>query len=166
MRIILLSLFIFSSFALADMTCQDLVDAIGLAFDRADTVVMEVWLEQSVFEIGYSKLQLSKHNGKWESELLEKRGAQHKKKDSDSAEPNVDFDCAVSNSKITKLPSGWKLEVIETDKTKKINNWILEYKEINNVLVPTKVVAKFVISLLGIPIYGQAVTVLSNWHIK
>ncbi len=165
MRITLSILFFLSSFALADITCQDLVDSIELAFDRADSVVMEVWLEQSIFEIGYTKLQLYKDVDTWKSEVLEKRGAQHQKKEGGSAEPDIGFDCKASDSKIIILETenGYLLEVIESDKSKKIKHWILKFSSRAGLLLPTEVIAKFEISVLTIPLAGQAVTKLSNW---
>ena len=167
MRLTILSLFVFSSFALADMTCQDLVDSIELAFDRADSMVMEVWLEQTVFEIGYTKLQLFKNGDKWESRVLEKRGAQHQKKEKQSAEPDIGFDCADNDSEITvsKTQQGWELVVKEAKPEKKVYEWVLDFKDDNGILFPTKVIAKFQISVLAIPINGQAITILSDWRL-
>ena len=159
---------LFSSFALASPSCQELIDSVEVAFEKADEVIMDLRVSQAIFEVGYIKLRLFKNaEGVWDSENLEQRGLKPPEKDEgQSAEPTVKFNCQESqnNITITDTSDGWNLLMIESDKDKKVKRWILDFSTVNNLIVPTKVVAEYEIAVLLIPIAGQAVTNLSNWR--
>ncbi len=168
MQKLIIVIALISSFALAKPSCQELVDSIETAFEKADQLTMDLRISQAVFEIGYIKLNLFKNpEGIWESEIIEQRGAQQKEDKNDSAEPKIEFDCESSPNDIAikEIDNGWRLEMLESDKTKKIRHWLLEFNLVKGIIVPTKVVADFEIKILLIPVAGQAVTNLTNWQL-
>jgi len=167
MQKLIILVVLFSSIALASPSCQELIDSVEIAFEKADEVIMDLRVSQAIFEIGYIKLRLFKNNeGIWDSENLEQRGLKPPEKDEDKgAEPTVKFNCQDSenNITITDTSDGWNLLMLESDKDKKVKRWILDFSTVDNLIVPIKVVAEYEITVLLIPVAGQAVTNLTNW---
>ncbi|MGL4609091.1 MAG: hypothetical protein ACRCYY_05310 [Trueperaceae bacterium] len=154
-----------SSFSIAQVTCESLVDTITTAFDTASQVIMKTQILQGEREFAYSKLKLYKdRTGEWQSEVLEERGAQRPEDSEgteDGAEPTFEFNC--EGHTLVETENGWDLMILESNEEIPIEQWNVSLLKQNDVIVPSKVTGQFEARVLFIPFRGSFNTEFSDW---
>jgi hypothetical protein len=162
---LIITLGLLSSYSVAQVTCEGLLETITGVFDVATEVQMTTQIMQGGREFAYSKLRLYKDEaGEWQSEELEHRGMRRPEDSEgteDGAEPTFDFNC--EGHTLTKTEKGWDLVIPETREDVPVKQWDVSLIRQADAIVPSKVAGQFEAKVLFIPFRGSFTTEFSDW---
>ena len=164
-RTLLILGFLLTSFALAQPTCETLVDDLETAFDEAESLLSEVEVVANGREMGYQKARLTRDDaGELQSEVLEERGQRPPEDEGeDESEDEFSFNCEGNELELLGSDGSYRLTLQEDDEEIPVDEYRLEFVPQGERYLPRSIIANFNTTFVLIPVRGTFTTNLSEW---
>ena len=158
-------IFFSTSFALAQPTCETLVDDLETAFGEAESLMSEVEVVANGREMGYQKARLYRDDaGELQSEVIEERGQRPPEDEGeDEGDEEFSFSCEGNELELLGSDGSYRLTLQEDDEEIPVDEYRLEFTPREGRYVPRSIIANFNTTFVLIPVRGTFTTKLSEW---
>ena len=162
MKVFCATLLLTTATALAQPTCETLLNNLTRAFEEAHSVVSVTEVTQGGRELSYQHVNLVRDAaGTLQPEVIESRG--RRGPEDGGGDGEFEFHCEGHSLEAINNVGGWKLTVLEPSDDIPVESYDIFFKIAPGRYVPERVEADFSVTVLVFPVRGTFTTSLSDW---